>query len=106
MKKFDIESEFYNGKVHNTMDIEDVITFSCRGAHSKIPECCISFWITIFRDSPIESRYPYFDKIHKFRKNLNYVPCPICLKNKNFIKIHMCNPKNEVCRRYMNFDVE
>ncbi len=91
MKKIDKETEEH---------LADMITYAIRGAHSEIPNCCIYFWILYIRSFTVD--------IIEYRKAIpkgtEYIPCPKCLKEKNFVKIHICDRKNPICIRMMGPD--
>lgn len=71
-------------------------TISC-GIHSGIPECCICFYITkwIWFEYDDPYRLKYLKRLMKY-KNVEYVPCPKCLKDKKFIKTKDC-PGKKYC---------
>ncbi len=77
----------------------EIAYFIALGAHSEIPTCCIHFWLMSFRDASTEDIQKYWTY---FPREVGYIPCPECIKNKNFIKIHLCDKNNEVCKRYLN----
>jgi hypothetical protein len=88
----------------------DIICWTAMGIHSKIPLCCIIFWITKWIDKITEKqRSKYFDRITSIEKRksikIHYIPCPICIKKENFVKIHFCKPNSPKCKifKYENF---
>jgi hypothetical protein len=75
-----------------------------QGTHSKIPPCCIAFfvvewapWVLAYgRNMPhpheAELLRAGFHSIEhaKSGKPPQYVPCPDCLRDKRFVEIHSC----------------
>lgn len=59
------------------------------GQHSKIPECCINFfcneWNLIYNTQ--EGK----DYLNQRDKGVDYIPCPTCIKDKNYVRIHNCD---------------
>lgn len=56
------------------------------GRHSNIPDCCIEWfiggWSRIWDNRRASAPY---------RVDVEYVPCPTCLKAQRFVKVHVCN---------------
>lgn len=66
------------------------------GKHSGFPNCCIIFFITQWAWMSSNKKQPHWDKMNKLRNHPGYIPCPKCLRNRDFIKVKLC-PKN--CQR-------
>lgn len=88
----------------------DVIYWTAMGLHSKIPLCCITFWITSWVDkTTYKQKRKYFDtlKLIEEKKSITieYVPCPLCVKKEKFVKIHYCKKDSPTCKKftYENF---
>lgn len=69
------------------------------GLHSKIPTCCIAFFILEW--SHISGGLyaeKYFKKIRRISRarekkklfGIDYIPCPDCLESHNFSNVHKC----------------
>lgn len=85
-------------------DWRDAADDIAKGIHSKIPTCCVAFFVTEWvpwvaaygQNTP----HPHQeDMLHhglttiehaKSGKPPQYVPCPDCLRNKSFVEIHEC----------------
>lgn len=81
----------------------NLIIQTARGAHSKIPVCCIHFWLLAYTRYTEERMEEYRNLVPK---RVHYIPCPTCIENKSYVKTHICNPDNPVCQRYFDFDEE
>jgi len=79
-----------------------------RGLHSGMPICCVAFFVRTWAPrvdaakagSGADRRYVqrHIAKCSGLKKGHrpNYVPCPVCLRAKTFVRIHRCTEK---CRR-------
>jgi hypothetical protein len=74
------------------------IDISC-GIHSGFPPCCVKFFVTKWVWHRFhKSNNKHWDNIRAIDSfDINYIPCPKCLKNKTFVKLKKC-PKN--CPNY------
>lgn len=63
--------------------------------HSGFPPYCIKFWITNwFWNRSSKANQEHWKKIRRVRCfDVQYIPCPKCLKERTFVKIKKC-PKN------------
>ena len=63
------------------------------GLLSNIPSCCVNFWIKVWvkiTEKPDDIPYSQSVEEHlKLSKGWEYIPCPLCLKNKNKNKIKL-----------------
>ncbi len=67
------------------------------GKHSNIPYCCITFWCTEW-ESVMSFYYKSYVSLWesveaKLGKTYGYIPCPKCLENKRWNKLHVCDKK-------------
>jgi hypothetical protein len=80
------------------------------GKHSKIPTCCVSFFVNCWDDVHWnQENFKAYSELHEqqlpkyyqesrtneIKRNpeelgVEYIPCPECLRKKNFIEIHTC----------------
>lgn len=74
------------------------------GTHSKIPPCCIAFFVVDWAPWQLaygrSTPHPYETELSragfhslehaKSGKPPQYVPCPDCLRDKRFVEIHAC----------------
>jgi len=88
-------------------DWRDASSEISSGIHSKIPTCCIAFFVTEWapwvmaygRNTPHPHEadmqfHGYATLEHaKSGKPPQYVPCPDCLRNKRFVETHDCTPE-------------
>lgn len=86
-----------NDPIANTHTIV-AITY---GVHSKIPLCCIVYYVTKWFPgeyflSPKARRY--WRRVVGAAPNLEYVPCPNCLRQRKFVRMHFCHRRNKGCR--------
>lgn len=58
------------------------------GTHSKIPTCCIRFFIYHW-GRMMDEGHEYYQFIQRY-VHWNYVPCPKCLGSGNKINIRLC----------------
>lgn len=75
------------------------------GIHSKIPTCCILFFVTAYgpaNDAAGRRPCAYFFMLHK-KKSFGYIPCPKCFEINNRIKIHKCTMRCEAWYRKNKF---
>ncbi len=101
------DKNFYSTFQHTEVD---VIYWTAMGLHSKIPLCCITFWITSWVDkTTYKQKRKYFDflKLIEEKKSIKieYIPCPICIDEEKFIKLHYCKKDSPTCKKftYENF---
>lgn len=82
----------------------DIVYWTAMGVHSKIPVCCISFWVTTWINMTREERNPYFgellQKIKEIKRDIEYIPCPLCFSENNFINIHKCKRSSKSCMKF------
>jgi len=78
-----------------------------KGVHSKIPTCCIAFFVIEWVPWAIAygqgTPHPHLEDMQlqgyatlehaKSNKLPQYVPCPDCLREKRFVEIHECTPE-------------
>jgi len=57
------------------------------GRHSRIPECCISFYVDMWKNE-MYKRTEYYQSVHY--STWSYVPCPKCFCVGNKVKIVNC----------------
>jgi hypothetical protein len=73
-----------------------------RGIHSRIPPCCIAFFVTVWMPL-VEPRRLWTAKEERWwsrhqrrmPKGIGYVPCPCCCRAKRFVKVHTCTRRCE-----------
>jgi len=67
---------------------EDIVC----GFHSGFPPCCIKFFVTKWLwMGNTKARKDHWKKIRRVRCfDVEYIPCPECLKNKTFVKLKKC----------------
>lgn len=68
------------------------------GIHSKIPLCCIEFFIYDLHNLSSKKRKEHLKDI-----DFGYIPCPKCKKTNNKVKLHYCKIKNKRCQIYRGF---
>jgi hypothetical protein len=68
------------------------------GRHSRIPECCIDFFITTWLDVPDEERADYVNALDA--GGYEYIPCPTCLDAGVKVAMHHCDMDIECCRQW------
>jgi hypothetical protein len=80
----------------------EVIYWTVSGIHSKIPLCCIIYWIIEWMKKTNKQRSKYFNKINSIEKRKSikicYIPCPACLEKENIVKIHFCKNNSPLCK--------
>jgi len=64
------------------------------------PDCCIAFWVKKWIWTNLDSKFAndYWKKFKKY--NPGYVPCPKCIKTKNFVDVQPC-PKSCRLKRFI-----
>lgn len=75
------------------------------GLHSGIPACCVLFyvgpWRSVFYTSPTKASKAHWAKLARawraLGRNIQYIACPRCLREKRFVRIHHCGPQ-KTCR--------
>jgi len=75
------------------------------GKHSNIPECCIEFFIKEWPNLVSTGERYQHDNLQdtvegELGKTFGYIPCPKCLKEKHWQKIHLC--KRGECNKIRN----
>ncbi len=80
------------------------IGYIIAGVHSNFPVCCIMFFTLKWVKFKEKKSRKYFKKIPN---EVEYIPCPKCLKHKKFIKPHMCchADNTEICGLYWDFEI-
>jgi len=83
------------------------------GRCSGFPDCCIEFFINWWQPRVLNPEKLLNDEANQYRKvlsafwrshNLEYVPCPDCIQNENFIAIKKC-AVDCACRQKLAEDV-
>ncbi len=64
-----------------------------KGVHSRIPPCCIAWWVTFFvlsgrPSSAKPPRQAFKDGVYP-----GYRPCPACFQAGRFVRIHVCTSR-------------
>ena len=72
------------------------------GQHSNIPECCIDFfigkWLKLYSSGKnrieIDAYHGWIKSTEKMiGKKFGYIPCPDCITNLKWVKVHTCTTK-------------
>ena len=73
----------------NWPDEDDIKCGKCSG----IPECCVNFFITVWKPLHIDDKLPYLKVMDNSEKDqdIHYIPCPECLENKRFVTLLPCD---------------
>jgi hypothetical protein len=74
------------------------------GLHSNIPACCVDFFVqqwfpvshTAHRD---REHWKQIRQVEKEVGHIDYIPCPSCLQQKNFVPVHKCDIS---CQEFIN----
>lgn len=76
------------------------------GRHSKIPDCCILFWVTVYMPSISQKRIksPYYPS--RMNNGFDYIPCNNCLEKGNKVKMHCCTSRCNKWLRSKGFNPE
>lgn len=74
------------------------------GRHSNIPECCVQFYVDWWWDarvagSPLAQEYWDTMQAAKDGPKVGYVRCPVCLKDRRRVTLHICSPKK--CGKFL-----
>lgn len=69
------------------------------GLHSKIPKCCIDYFLNIWKIKQSEFK----DKRMQSSVGWNYIPCDKCLFADNKVEIHACGIE---CMGYLINEIE
>ena len=93
------------------------------GMHSGIPHCCIKFfvteWVYVLPKSSENKFYAYYWKqmqnaqtfsinpqTNELEQDCQYIPCPECLKYRQYIKIKSCPDDScKVLRKNWNYGI-
>jgi hypothetical protein len=71
------------------------------GNCSGIPDCCVEYFITVWKESHMGIKLPVLKELDKSENpGVHYIPCPTCLKNKNFIKLLPCNKECDLVKEF------
>jgi hypothetical protein len=75
-----------------------------QGLHSRIPLCCIRYFTTVYMptyfnaDAGIHMGPGWERVMRRIRKaaelaraDVQYVPCPACVRSRRFVRIHVCS---------------
>ena len=61
------------------------------GLHSRIPGCCILFFLTDWRRKSANARQKRIQRaLAWLPADRRYVVCPACLRARHFVEIHVC----------------
>lgn len=82
-----------------------IILWAIRGAHSKIPACCIQWFITSWIKIVGKEAEDYRNFLktlepYGYKSGCGYIPCPVCVKEKTFVEIHHCDKNDPECQKY------
>lgn len=67
------------------------------GRHSKIPKCCIQYFVKVWRGSRLHDKIDCDVRDHPL---IQYIRCPKCIKLGRSVLIHMCSIDNKSCWKY------
>lgn len=92
---------YYDDRGVLTLSAGAVRRHTLRGLHSRIPICCIAYFLTVHMPRVLRGSGHWLRARHYLGRvrgaalalgfpSPEYVPCPVCLRRGHFIAVHKC----------------